>query len=114
MTEDRRLLEALANVHPWSYSQEGLDDCCIFCGSRDIDYADDNVFYHEVDCVWLEACEYLEVDHGRQRHLRIRPEPPRAPQPTSPLDQAVSSIWLDVVRFQVNPLFVAQRHGFLL
>ena len=46
-------LRPLAVDNPMQTSQEGLDDCCFFCG-YDIVYGDRSQ-PHEVDCTWFTA-----------------------------------------------------------
>ncbi len=70
---DRDLLERLVpeHDHPWSHSSEGLDDCCHYCGGWRHDWYSTwpegsgpngrphTFYWHEPDCVWMEAMEYL-------------------------------------------------------
>jgi hypothetical protein len=64
---DRDLLERLIpdGDDPWEQSREGLDDCCHYCASQEHDWSSTgSVYFHEKDCVWMEAMEYLGRSWG--------------------------------------------------
>lgn len=63
------MLERLAIDMPWSSSQEGLDDECLFCGSFHCKFrGGDYLYLHKNDCVWLEAREFL----GKEQPNHVR------------------------------------------
>lgn len=66
---DRELLKKLCINNPWSWSTEGLDDCCMFCTSEDREYANGKYIHrHLSDCPWMDAVEYLGLPHSE--HVR--------------------------------------------
>ena len=70
MANDREILEELCVADPWSSSFEGLDDCCIFCGSDDRIYTGlalanghAHKYRHESHCPWIKAMDHLGRPH---------------------------------------------------
>lgn len=69
----RDLVCRLVDVEPWSWSNEGLDDCCTFCGSRLMGVtAEGDHYVHDAECVWLEAMDALGRQHPNHE-ARNRP-----------------------------------------
>ena len=49
---------------PWSWSNEGLDDCCMFCGSTHRHYnGRGHDYHHDLACPWLAAMDFLGREH---------------------------------------------------
>jgi hypothetical protein len=49
---DRELLEVVVAHDPWMHTAEGLEDCCLFCESRQYDRGR---WFHWPTCAWLTA-----------------------------------------------------------
>ncbi len=104
---DREILEDLCPNDPWTHSSEGLDDCCMFCGSgrwrRELPSEDApewkrvTVYEHEHACAWIKAMAHL----GRPLpfdHRTLTPDPPPPPcdvceaDPDATLDSHVAHL----------------------
>jgi|GEM_PF-5995426 len=70
----RAIADSLAIDEPWSSSLEGLDDCCMFCGSDDMRYVRHGptqkdgrmVYTHDAVCPWIaarKALGYADTNH---------------------------------------------------
>ena len=97
MSTDRELLEALCVADPWSSSWEGLDDCCVFCGSDDRTDPGGtfkNKYRHEPDCTWIRAMDHLERPHPDHTN---EPRPPR-PDPSITFDAHTGHLGLEAGR----------------
>lgn len=54
---------AVAHQNPWSWSTEGLDDCCTMCGSTSREWAGAVIHRHLDDCCWMSLCAQVGVVH---------------------------------------------------
>jgi hypothetical protein len=58
----------LAQTDPLTWSQEGLDDACLFCDAdkRRKRPGRTSTYFaiHASDCLWVEACRYTGTDLG--------------------------------------------------
>ena len=85
LSESVALLREVAETHPITYSQEGLDDGCLFCGAyKESVWEPEYETYavHKPTCVWVVTRLWLGMDLGI--HQVESQEPERAELPTAP------------------------------
>lgn len=94
MSTDREILESLVVDDPWSNSWEGLDDCCIFCGSGLMEYGtvEGVKYWHEATCPWMKAVTYLGRSHGIHGYIADRPRKPPVPPCETCLNNSNSTV----------------------
>lgn len=78
-TTARALLELIVSKDPLTWSAEGIDDGCYYCGA-DVDYSHDtgpDFAHHDADCPWILSMRYLGRDIGP--HTVEAPDPGQLP-----------------------------------
>lgn len=109
---DREILEELCVDQPWSSSWEGLDDCCIFCGSGAMEYGsvEGVKYWHEDTCAWIKAMAHLGREHPEHGQFANRPKPKPKPcsvcaaDPNSTLDSHVAHLSREWARWKEKVL----------